>query len=118
MASILVIDDDALNREIMEAFLDAHRVIMARDGHSGLQQARAQVPDLILLDAKMPDLSGYAVCQQLKADAQTAHIPVLMITGYNSEEDRQSATQAGADAFLTRPFDAAEFLELVRVLLG
>ena len=112
---ILVIDDDAMNREVMEAFLEAekYRVQVASDGEGGLQKALAHPPDLILLDVKMPGKSGYAICRELKTHPRTRSIPVVMVTGFSGEKERERGYSAGADGFLTRPFNIADFLETV-----
>jgi two-component system sensor histidine kinase ChiS len=112
---ILVIDDDAMNREVMEAFLNAedYRVQLAADGESGLQKAINYPPDLILLDVRMPGKSGYDICRELKAHPRTADVPVVMVTGFSGAEERKRGCNAGADGFLTRPFNIDDFLEKV-----
>jgi CheY-like chemotaxis protein len=116
---ILVIDDDAMNREVMEAFLQAedYRVNVASDGAGGLEKAFDQPPDLILLDVRMPDKTGYEVCRELKADPRTADVPVIIVTGFSGEEERERGRAAGTDGFLTRPFSIDDFLEEVNAHL-
>ena len=112
---ILIIDDDAMNREVMEAFLrlENYDVELAYDGRQGIDSATALVPNLIILDVRMPDISGYEVCKLLKNQAGTAHIPIVFVSGFDGQEDRQHGLEVGADGFLTRPFDADELLALV-----
>lgn len=116
---ILVIDDDAMNREVMEAFLmiENYDVGLAQDGQRGIQMASQWQPDLIILDVRMPDMSGYDVCELLKNQAETQHIPIVITTGYDAKEDRLRGETVGADDFLTRPIDADKLIELVAALV-
>ncbi|MEL6309758.1 MAG: response regulator [Chloroflexota bacterium] len=117
---ILVIDDDAMNREVMEAFLTSedYTVLLASDGETGIASACANLPDGIILDVRMPDMTGYEVCTQLKADPDTQQIPIMIVTGFDAKEDFERGRQAGADDFLTRPFDGDELLERVANLVA
>lgn len=115
---VLVIDDDAMNRDVLEAFLGGdYQVLLARNGHQGLSMAQTDLPDLILLDVRMPDITGFEVCEQLRAHPDTHKIPVMFITGYDSSEDIRRGKEAGARAFLVRPFDGDELLRLVAELI-
>lgn len=116
---ILIIDDDAMNREVMEAFLmiENYDVGLAHDGRRGIQMATQWRPDLIILDVRMPDMSGYEVCEFLKNQADTQHIPIMITTGFDAKEDRLRGETVGADDFLTRPFDADKLIDLVAALV-
>ena len=116
---ILVADDDAMNREIMEAFLSAenYEVALANNGISALQKASAIQPDLIILDVKMPDMTGYEVCKQLRNDTTTRDIAIMMVTGFDAKEDREKALRAGADIFFPRPFEGEALIMQVSQLL-
>ncbi|MCS6835571.1 MAG: response regulator [Anaerolineae bacterium] len=113
---ILVVDDDDMNREVIEAFLllAEYRVAQARDGTEGLELARRLRPDLLLLDVRLPDLSGYEVCRQLKGDPSTQAIPIILVSGYAGEDVAQTVQASGADGFLERPFTSAQLLDAVR----
>ena len=113
---ILVADDNQQNRELLEAYLldDGHEILMAADGREAIDMARAKHPDLILLDIMMPKLSGYEVCSQLKGDAATNQIPILMITALKEMGDIEKALAAGADDFLTKPVHRLELRTRVR----
>ncbi len=104
----------------MEAFLTAesYQVLLAHNGTEGLQLAKQHRPDLILLDVRMPDLSGYEVCTTLKKQPPTQSIPVMLVTGFDAPEDRRLGAQAGADDFLTRPFSGEQLLQRVANLLN
>ena len=117
---ILIIDDDAMNREVMEAFLTSEdfAVLLAKNGQEGFASARENIPHGIILDVRMPDMSGYEVCKQLKAEQTTQHIPVMIVTGFDAKEDFERGREAGADDFLTRPFDGGELLERVANLVA
>ena len=113
---ILVADDNQQNRELLEAYLldDGHEILMAADGREAIDMARDKHPDLILLDIMMPKLSGYEVCSQLKNDAATKQIPILMITALKEMGDIEKALAAGADDFLTKPVHRLELRTRVR----
>ncbi len=113
---ILVADDDDLIRRLFRNVLlaDGHEVLLAEDGQQALEKARADRPDVLLLDVQMPRLSGLEVCRQLKADPVTAPMPILLITGQASREERIAGVAAGADDFLTKPVDHEEMVLRVR----
>ena len=116
---ILIADDNEQNRELLEAYLaDAdYEIAMAVDGHSTLEQVAEFQPDIVLLDIMMPRLSGYEVCQRLKADPKTHDIPILMVTALNEMGDIEKAVAAGCDDFLTKPVNRLELTVRVKSLL-
>jgi two-component system cell cycle response regulator len=116
---ILVVDDVATNRIVMKVKLAAacYAVDQADCGHAALESARANRPDLILLDVVMPDMSGLDVCRRLKSDPATADIPVILITALSDRDAKMSGLEAGADDFLTKPVDEVTLLARVRSLL-
>ncbi len=119
-ATVLVVDDEASLRLLMQATLGrgAYRVLEATNGAAGLELARREHPDLVILDVGMPDLDGYTVCRALKGDADTAGIAVVMLTARAQEGDRQRGVEAGADAYITKPFSPRALLETVERMLG
>lgn len=116
---ILIADDNQQNCELLEAYLsDGDYVIsFACDGRQTLERVAEHAPDLILLDIMMPKLSGYEVCQKLKAAAETKDIPVLMVTALNEAGDIEKAVAAGCDDFLSKPVNSLELKTRVRSLL-
>ncbi|MBI2976430.1 MAG: response regulator [Chloroflexi bacterium] len=116
---ILVVDDDWLNRDLLEAYLrDAgYECITASDGAAALQIAQAAPPDLVLCDVQMPRMSGYEVCHRLKTNPATQFVPVVMVTALDSDDEKLRAVEAGADDFVTKPFNSILLLTRVRSLL-
>ncbi|MFO8012949.1 MAG: response regulator [Phycisphaerae bacterium] len=116
---ILVVDDYAANVKLLERNLQAagYETVAAYDGEQALAQVDAEQPDLVLLDIMMPKVDGFEVCRRLRADEATAVIPVIMVTALKETEDRIRGLEAGADDFISKPFDRAELLARVKSLL-
>jgi class 3 adenylate cyclase len=118
-ARILIADDNPDNLDIFRTRLAAHgyEIVTAVDGEEALARARAEQPDLILLDVMMPKLDGIAVCQRIKADASLPFMPIVMITAKASPQDVVRALDAGADEYLTKPVDHGALVARVRSML-
>ena len=116
---VLIADDNQQNCELLEAYLadSDYDMAFAYDGRQTLERVAEKLPDLILLDIMMPKLSGYEVCQRLKADEKTRDIPVLMVTALNEPGDIEKAVAAGCDDFLSKPVNRLELKTRVRSLL-
>ena len=116
---ILVVDDDWLNRELLETYLTqaGYQVMSANDGAKALQMAVVSPPDLVLCDVQMPRMSGYQVCQAFKTNPATQFLPVVMVTALDSDDEKLRAVEAGADDFVTKPFNSILLLTRVRSLL-
>ena len=116
---VLIADDNQPNRELLDAYLAAVDcdIEFAVDGQDVLNKVKSFQPDLILLDVMMPKLSGFEVCQKLKADATTSKIMVLMVTALNESGDIERAVKAGTDDFLSKPVNKVELLKRVDNML-
>ncbi|HUE76143.1 MAG TPA: GAF domain-containing protein, partial [Chloroflexota bacterium] len=113
------VDDEAPLRRLARAtFGTSYRLLEAADGTEALALARSELPDLILLDVKMPGLDGVAVCHHLKNDPATSHIRVLMLSGMISQADQERSVAAGADGYLTKPFSPSALLASVERALS
>ncbi|MFK8160993.1 MAG: ATP-binding protein [Lewinella sp.] len=109
---VLIIEDNADVRLFIRQRLDSsYHITEAADGEAGIQQALAELPDLIISDVMMPKKDGYEVCQALKSDVRTSHIPIILLTAKAGREEKLEGLETGADDYLTKPFDAQE-LEL------
>lgn len=117
--SILVVDDTPANLKLLADLLRlrGYRVVTATDGEAGLAAVAEHRPDLVLSDIMMPKLSGYELCQRLRADPATALLPVVLVTSLDPHEERVKGIEAGADDFLGKPINQAELLARVRSLL-
>ena len=114
--SILVVDDVAENLQILESTLtkQGYQVRCARNGSTALRGASTIVPDLILLDIKMPGLDGYQVCQKLKADRQTRHIPIIFLSALDDVTDKVKAFEVGGVDYISKPIQVKEVLVRVK----
>jgi DNA-binding response OmpR family regulator len=109
---ILFVEDDPDQRRLLERTLAAAgwRVISAADGEAGVAAARAQQPDVIVLDVMMPRLNGFQACRQLRADPQTKHIPIIMATAKDQPADEFWGREVGADEYLVKPLEIRQLI--------
>ena len=118
-ATILVVDDIPVNIQLLQTHLNGagYQTLVARNGEEALEEVRAHAPDLVLLDVMMPKMDGFETCKRLKGDQKTRYIPVIMVTALNEIEDKIKGIEAGADDFITKPFNKLELLARVKSLL-
>jgi two-component system cell cycle response regulator DivK len=117
--TILYVEDNELNRKIVRDLLrhTSYRLIEAFDGEAGLTAAREHCPDLILMDVQLPKISGFEATRRLRAEPATAGTPIVAITSFALSGDEQRATEAGASAYLAKPYSPFALLGLIRKLL-
>ena len=119
MAKVLIVDELPANRELLVTLLGnrGHQVIVAPDGSNALTLARAEHPDLIIMDVQLPGMSGLEVAQSLKADDSTRAIQIIATTAYALNNDEQKIIESGCDAYMAKPIAVSELLDLVESLI-
>jgi len=116
--SVLIVEDNQDMRQFIASHLrDTHHIIEATTGPEGLSQALAVVPDLIVTDLMMPEMDGLQLCELLKSDERSSHIPIIMLTAKAGMENKLIGLETGADVYLTKPFDARELQVHVKNLI-
>lgn len=118
-STILVVDDNPQNVELLQAYLESLNCTshVAVDGIDAIEKVQALRPDLILLDIMMPRMSGFEVCRRLKADPNYRDIPIIMVTALNELGDIERGVESGTDDFLSKPINKLELLTRVKSLL-
>lgn len=117
--TVLAVDDNLQNVELLEGLLSAngYNIIKAYNGKEALKKVEEVIPDIVLLDVLMPIMDGYEVCRRLKAKRETKFVPIVMLTALDSIEDKVRGIEAGADDFITKPFQKPELLARVKSLV-
>jgi len=117
---ILLVDDEPAIQVIIRTRLIAagYDVIIAQDGQEGLNMARSEAPDAVLLDLMIPKLDGFKVCRMLKFDKAFENIPVIIFSARGSDADKKMAEQVGANAYMVKPFNLDVFFQTIQRLLG
>ena len=118
--TVLVVEDDPTILQLLEVNfeMEGFTVLTATDGADGLERARSGAPDLIVSDVMMPNMSGLEMVAELKADPETKAIPVILLSAKAQTADVAGGMQAGADAYMTKPFEPLELVDKVNELLG
>ncbi|MFH1645750.1 MAG: response regulator, partial [Candidatus Omnitrophota bacterium] len=111
-------EKDIIETLVFRLEANNYEVITANDGQDGLEKARSQNPDLIILDLMLPKLGGYKVCRMLKFDEKYKHIPIIMFTSRSQESDRKTGEEVGVDAYLTKPFEPVMLIDKIKELIG
>jgi len=116
---ILIVDDEEGVVKLVKMYLEHHpyEVITANDGQEGLEKARTEKPDLIVLDLMLPKINGYKVCGLLKKDARYVKIPVILFTAKTQDKDVKLGEEVGADAYITKPLKLEVLLSKIEELL-
>ena len=120
MAKILLVEDheeiwDFLSRRLKRR---GYEVVVAQDGQEGLDKARSETPDLLLLDMNLPVVDGWTVAQTLKADEATKAIPIIALTAHAMSGDRDKALEAGCDDYHAKPVDFSQLVDQIEAALG
>ena len=116
---MLIVDDEEMNREVLRELLEAngYQVHEATDGAEAFERARSDVPNLILMDIRMPKVDGFDTFAKLRSDPDTARIPVIAVTAFAMESDRLRTLSAGFDAYISKPVDFQLLLKTIHQLL-
>lgn len=119
MAKILIADDSLMMRKVARMSLErgGHTVIEANDGKEAVDLALKEMPDVVLLDAEMPDMDGWEACKAIKSNPQTGGILCIMCTGHDLSEEPEALTQAGASGAITKPYNPTQMLEKINEVL-
>lgn len=119
MMRILVVEDQEDNRKILRDLLSSagYQVIEATTGDEGVAVAKAETPDLILMDIQLPGIDGYEAARQIKAHPANQHIPIIAVTSYALSGDENKAIAAGCDAYFAKPFSPRKLLDKIREYL-
>jgi two-component system cell cycle response regulator DivK len=117
--TILYVEDNEMNRQIVRDLLkrSTYRLIEAQDGEEGVAKALEERPDLILMDIQLPKISGIEATRRIRAEAATANIPIIAITSFALSGDDQKAKEAGATAYLAKPYSPRDLLSLIRKMV-
>jgi CheY-like chemotaxis protein len=117
---VLLVEDNEDNLVVYRTILEhvGFLVIEARDGEEGVSRARTERPDIILMDISIPKMDGWEATQRLKADGETASIPIIALTAHALEEDRLKAMRAGCDGYLAKPVEPRRVVEEVEKFIG
>ena len=120
MAKILIVDDSPTELHVLTGHLATagYQTLTAESGEEGLEVAKAEQPDLVLMDVVMPGLNGFQATRKLSRDPATAHIPVIIVTTKDQDTDREWGMRQGAKAYLVKPVKAKDLLEQVSGILG
>lgn len=120
MARVLIVDDSPSQLIGLQRIVEkmGHTVITAEDGAAGVEAARRELPDLILMDVVMPNLNGFQATRQISKEPATSHIPVVLVTTKDQETDKVWGMRQGAKAYVTKPVNEAELMQTLKDLLG
>ena len=117
---VLIVEDNELNMKLFHDLLDSqgYQILQTREGMQAMAMARQHMPDLILMDIQLPEISGLEVTKWLKDDEELAHIPIIAVTAFAMKGDEERIRQGGCEAYISKPISVMHFLETVRKHLG
>jgi twitching motility two-component system response regulator PilH len=119
MARVLIVDDSATETQKMKSILtkNGHDAIVAEGGQEGVDMAKAELPDVVLMDIVMPGVNGFQATRQIKQNDSTSHIPVIIVTTKNQDTDRIWSQRQGAVGYLVKPIDEKQLLKAIKDVL-
>ena len=118
--TVLIVEDNELNMKLFNDLLEAHgyATVQTRNGVEAVELTRKHMPDLILMDIQLPEVSGLQVTQWIKDDEKLKHIPIIAVTAFAMKGDEEKIRQGGCEAYISKPISVVKFLETVRNYLG
>jgi DNA-binding response OmpR family regulator len=116
---ILIVDDEPYGQQLLEAILLEENcdLIFAENGQKAIQHINEYLPDIVLLDIMIPDFNGFEVCQMIRSNANTSKIPIILITALDDRDSKKRGLEAGANDYISKPFDKSEVLTKIKSLL-
>jgi two-component system cell cycle response regulator DivK len=117
---VLIVEDNELNMKLFHDLLDSqgYQILQTREGMQAMALARQHMPDLILMDIQLPEISGLEVTKWLKDDEELAHIPIIAVTAFAMKGDEERIREGGCEAYLSKPISVGKFIETIRHFLG
>jgi CheY-like chemotaxis protein len=117
-STILIVDDEPIGRQLIDAILykEGYNLEFAENGREAFEKAKALNPDLILMDVMMPEIDGFEVCQMLRADENMVNVPIILVTALDDIDSRIRGLEAGADDYISKPFDRLELLARIKII--
>jgi len=118
--TVLIVEDSELNMRLFNDLLEAfgYKTVKSPDGRQAIPLAREHMPDLIIMDIQLPEISGLELTDRLKKDEKMKHIPIVAVTAFAMRGDEQKIMAAGCDAYLSKPISVTTFLETIRKFIG
>lgn len=120
MAKILIVDDSDMMRKIAKMSLEkgGHQIIEASNGEEAVKIALSELPEVIMLDAEMPEMDGWEACKAIKSNPATAQIPILICTGHDLSDEEDQLKEAKVNDYIVKPYNPAQMLEKINKVLG
>ncbi len=117
---ILIVEDNDLNLKLFRDLLNAngYDTIETKEGHEAINLTRNELPDLILMDIQLPEISGLEVTERIKADESICHIPIIAVTAFAMKDDEEKILRAGCEAYISKPISIGDFLQAVKRFLN
>ena len=117
---VLIVEDNELNMKLFQDLLEVHgiKTVQTKNGNEAMELARAEMPDLILMDIQLPEISGLDVTKLLKQDDELKHIPVIAVTAFAMKGDEEKIREGGCEDYISKPISVTNFLEIIQKYLS